>query len=31
MENDAVTILLRWIHLMATVAWIGGMFANFFI
>jgi len=31
MEYDAVTILLRWIHLMATVAWIGGMFANFFI
>jgi len=31
MENDAVTILLRWIHLMATVAWIGGMFTNFFI
>lgn len=24
-------VLLKWIHLMATVAWIGGMFTNFFI
>ena len=31
MENDALPILLKWIHLMATVAWIGGMFTNFFI
>lgn len=31
MENLAVSILLKWIHLMATVAWIGGMFTNFFI
>lgn len=23
--------LLKWIHLMATVAWIGGMFTNFLI
>ena len=26
-----LTVLLKWIHLMATVAWIGGMFTNFFI
>lgn len=26
-----LTLLLKWIHLMATVAWIGGMFTNFFI
>jgi uncharacterized membrane protein len=26
-----LSILLKWIHLMATVAWIGGMFTNFFI
>lgn len=31
MENTALPILLKWIHLMATVAWIGGMFTNFFI
>lgn len=24
-------LMLKWIHLMATVAWIGGMFTNFFI
>jgi len=24
-------ITLKWIHLIATVAWIGGMFTNFFI
>jgi len=24
-------VLLKWIHLMATVAWIGGMFTNFLI
>ena len=23
--------MLKWIHLLATVAWIGGMFTNFFI
>ena len=27
----SLTILLKWIHLMATVAWIGGLFTNFFI
>lgn len=31
MENSVLLILLRWIHLLATVAWIGGMFTNFFI
>lgn len=31
MENYVVSILIKWIHLMATVAWIGGMFTNFFI
>jgi len=31
MENYAVSIVIKWIHLMATVAWIGGMFTNFFI
>jgi uncharacterized membrane protein len=31
MENHAVSILLKWVHLMATVAWIGAMFTNFFI
>lgn len=31
MENAALPILLKWIHLMATVAWIGGMSTNFFI
>jgi uncharacterized membrane protein len=24
-------MMLRWMHLIATVAWIGGMFTNFFI
>ncbi|MBE9518439.1 MAG: DUF4149 domain-containing protein [Bacteroidetes bacterium] len=27
----SLTLLLKWFHLMATVAWIGGMFTNFFI
>jgi len=27
----SLTLLLKWIHLMATVAWIGGLFTNFFI
>ena len=27
----AFTVIIRWIHLLATVAWIGGMFTNFFI
>lgn len=31
MENYAVTILIKSIHLLATVAWIGGMLTNFFI
>ncbi len=31
MENEAVLIAIKWIHLMATVAWIGGMLTNFFI
>jgi uncharacterized membrane protein len=31
MSHDALLVLLKWIHLMATVAWIGGMFTNFFI
>ncbi len=31
MENDVVTILIKWIHLLATVAWIGGMLTNFFV
>lgn len=26
-----LSITLKWIHLIATVAWIGGMFTNFFI
>jgi len=31
MASDTLLIILKWIHLMATVAWIGGMFTNFFI
>ncbi len=31
MQNYAVSTLVEWLHLMATVAWIGGMFTNFFI
>ena len=31
MDNISLSVLLKWIHLMATVAWIGGMFTNFFI
>ena len=31
MENDFVLIVLKWVHLMATIAWIGGMFTNFFV
>lgn len=27
----SLTLLLKWIHLMATVAWIGGLFTNFFV
>jgi uncharacterized membrane protein len=26
-----LAVLLKWIHLLATVAWIGGMFTNFFV
>ena len=29
--NSFLSLLLKWIHLIATVAWIGGMFSNFFI
>ena len=29
--SATLPVLLKWIHLMATVAWIGGMFTNFFI
>lgn len=25
------SIVIKWMHLLATVAWIGGMFASFFI
>ncbi len=31
MDHISLAVLLKWIHLMATVAWIGGMFTNFFI
>jgi len=31
MENYAVSIVIKWVHLMATVAWIGGMFTNFIV
>lgn len=31
MGDSVLFICLRWMHLMATVAWIGGMFTNFFI
>ena len=31
MYNDVLTLIFKWIHLVATVAWIGGMFTNFFI
>lgn len=31
MDTISLSLLLKWIHLMATVAWIGGMFTNFFI
>ena len=31
MDQISLAVLLKWIHLMATVAWIGGMFTNFFI
>jgi uncharacterized membrane protein len=26
-----LSVLIKWIHLLATVAWIGGMVTNFFI
>ena len=29
--NTILHLTLRWIHLVATVAWIGGMFTNLFI
>ena len=31
MENDVLSILIKWVHLLATAAWIGGMFTNFFV
>ncbi|MEA3462087.1 MAG: DUF4149 domain-containing protein [Bacteroidota bacterium] len=31
MDTISLSVLLKWIHLMATVAWIGGMFTNLFI
>lgn len=31
MENSALSVLISWIHMIATVAWIGGMFTNFFV
>lgn len=31
MENQALIAVINWIHLLAAVAWIGGMFANFFV
>ena len=31
MENVVLSIAIKWIHLIATVAWIGGMFTNFFV
>jgi uncharacterized membrane protein len=31
MANDTLIVFLKWIHLIVTVAWIGGMFTNFFI
>lgn len=29
--NTLLHIILKWIHLVATVTWIGGMFTNLFI
>jgi uncharacterized membrane protein len=29
--DTLLSVTLKWIHLIATVAWIGGMFTNFFI
>lgn len=31
MDNIFVKTLIDWLHIMATVVWIGGMFTNFFI
>ena len=31
MENFAISTLVKWLHIMATLAWIGGMFTNFFL
>lgn len=31
MENYALSIISSWIHLIVTVAWIGGMFTNVFV
>ena len=29
MDTISLSVVLKWIHLMATVAWIGGMFHQF--
>jgi uncharacterized membrane protein len=31
MESNALPVLIKWIHMIVTVAWIGGMFTNLFI
>lgn len=31
MENSALYVWIKWIHLVATAAWIGGMVANLLI
>lgn len=31
MENQTLNVVINWIHLLAAIAWIGGMFANFFV
>ena len=31
MENYALSVINSWIHMIATVAWIGGMFTNLFV
>jgi uncharacterized membrane protein len=31
MEISTISVLVKWIHLIAAAAWIGGMFTNLFI